>query len=199
MLKVIFNPVDMSSNIEIKCKLYKEDYSSNHLLVSSQHINQTSGWLQYSNEALRLIVSDLSLTLREIGSGSIILDIPYNSLIHFNTPSRTLVKLLIKASSLSLNPQAFALSFDSHIELQALVSQLETFKVLRIENKDNLNIDEIFPNLNDPEVSEYIIQLLFNDDFQTFVNKLEEFLINKQDVLTGNYLNMLNVYLNNNL
>ena len=48
------------------------------------------------------------------------------------------------------------------------------------EDEDNDESSEIFPNLNNPQIQEFILKLLFNKNFQKYTTNLEK-LISKFD------------------
>lgn len=117
------------------------------------------------------------IIVRNSVSNSLLADLPRASITGINNMGDDLFRIHTQVITLALK------FIDPNLS-QRFVQKLDTVLKIIPKNLSNLprngekNASELLPDLNDPNVQEYLVKLLCSEDFSTFVDDLEVCLTN---------------------
>jgi hypothetical protein len=147
------------------CSLYKQQ--------------QNLTWVEYSKPT-SLQISPYGLSIREANKHALIGDFPYNSIVKAEIFAQQMICRLHLRAGASEASDVYGVRFHESNHLTSLMEEFSKHSIVcqQISSLDDssLPFHSSFPNLIDPDVNDYVIQLLFNDDYQLFVRSVRDFL-----------------------
>ena len=116
-------------------------------------------------------VGRFSLIIRESDSSSLVADFPRASIRNVESLSSIVLRIY------SISGIRVALRFEEPASLIAIFKILVENEIpcadkLAPSNADGCNITNIMPDLSDPIIQEFVLKLLFREDFKRFVADL---------------------------
>lgn len=152
------------STRDYSCTLYKQ---------------QNSSWLEYCRPA-SLQISAYGLSFRDTSTVALICDFPYNSIMKVEIfEQKKLSRFHVKTGEMA--NEVYGSSFHNAQDMNALADDLTRHNIVCNRMSSDLDaasssLQSSFPSLDDQDVCDYIIQLLFNNDYQKFVHSVRELL-----------------------
>ena len=140
--------------------------------------NELGEWVEH----IKLCVTEIStgigrfsLIIREGDNSSLVADFPRASIRNVESLSSIVLRIY------SLSGTRVALRFEEPASLKAIFKILAENEIpcadkLAPSNTDSCNITNIMPDLSDPIIQEFILKLLFREDFKRFVADLGDLL-----------------------
>lgn len=136
--------------------------------------NEQGEWVEHMKPCIVEISKGdgrFSLIIREGDSSSLIADFPKASFRNAESLSSVVLRIY------SLSGTRVALRFEEPASMTAIFKILIDNEIpcsdkVAPSNTDSCNVANIMPDLGDPIIQEYILKLLFREDFKRFVEDL---------------------------
>ncbi len=138
---------------------------NNNLDCKLLRINEFGEWCQCQSLS-KVSVNNGNIVLRESKTNILQCDIPYSSIKGVEIVTQLIFKFDIVGSNY------IAIKFENINGFKKFKSDLLLNKINVIEAELINNQLEI-PDLNDPRVQEYVLKLLFSENFDSFVSDIE--------------------------
>lgn len=147
-----------------------------------QYIFYAGSWVELKNKANTLI-AESGLLIRDLANNILIADFPTITI-------KSIVALNEYLVLINTNDIKIVLKFRDQTKTAIFLKSIHEAKMNHLiknaEDNNHLNDDNGFnlPTLNDPVVQEFVLMLLFSDDFKLFVNELKVLLNNfKENII----------------
>lgn len=162
--------------------LYNMENSTN-AFSCTLYKQQNSSWLECCRPT-SLQISPYGLSFRETHTCALICDFPYISIIKVEILEKKICRLYMRNGKATND--VYGVLFHEEQHMNSIADDLTKRGVVcnRIASLDNASssFESSFPNLDNQDVCDYIIQLLFNDEYQSFVNSVRELLNSIDDI-----------------
>lgn len=140
--------------------------------------NEQSEWvehIQFCTVEVSKGVGKFSLIVRDVETCSLIADFPKASIRSIESLSSVVLRIYSQSGT------RVALRFEEPISLRAVTKVLADNEVVCVDvsapsNPESSGVSNIMPDLGDPVVQEFVLKLLFREDFKRFVEDLSDLL-----------------------
>ena len=140
--------------------------------------NEQSEWVEHSTFCTVEIskgVGRFSLIVRDGETSSLIADFPRASIRNVESLSSVVLRIYSQTGT------RVALKFDEPLSLTALFKIIGDNEIICADatapsKPDSSGMNNIMPDLSDPVVQEFVLKLLFREDFKQFVEDLGDLL-----------------------
>ncbi len=127
-----------------------------------------SGWMELSRQISGDVPSS-GIVLREISSGSLLADFPQAQIKQINVLSSFFVRIVIRDET-----EMTALKFGNESECESFCRMLQrhNITVSNVTEERGYKFNNFIPDVNDSHTQEFLLNLMFSDEFKTFVSNL---------------------------
>jgi hypothetical protein len=141
--------------MSISCRLFR-------------NVNE-SGWIELLRE-ISVDVFSSGIVIRELSSGSLLADFPHTQIKEIDVLSKLLVRIVIHDGT-----ERTGLKFSNDLECESFCRMLQRYNILVTnvtEERESNQLKKFIPDVNNSDTQEFLLNLIFSDEFKTFVNNL---------------------------
>jgi hypothetical protein len=143
-------------------------------------------WHQYQASACSLSISGIGLTVRSSQDSSLLLDIPYPVIKKCDKLKNLVIRFTMTSNkSLQIADGGqdcfYALQFKKPVDMTELERVLKQ-KGIKLQVLDTVDTkaasmaDDVYPDVRNPEVQQYMLKLLFSSKFKELCSDVKQFL-----------------------